>query len=43
MTLDGAAARMKDNREGLDNRAEVVERLRGIRESLLEISKSIGG
>ena len=43
MTLDGAAARMRDNREGLDNRAEVVERLRGIRESLLEISKSIGG
>ena len=42
MTLDGAAARMKNNREGLDNRTEVVERLRGIRESLLEISKSLG-
>ncbi len=42
MTLDGAAARMKNNREGLDNRTEVVARLRGIRESLLEISKSLG-
>lgn len=42
MTLDGAAARMKDNREGLDNRTEVIGRLRGIKESLLEISKSLG-
>ena len=41
MTLDGAAARMKHNREGLDQRTEVIERLRGIRESLLEISKSL--
>lgn len=42
MTLDGAAARMKNNPGGLDNRAEVVSRLRGIKESLLEISKSLG-
>lgn len=41
MTLEGAAARLRNNREGLDNRAEVVERLRGIRESLLEISQSL--
>ena len=41
MTLDGAAARMKNNREGLDARTEVVERLRGIEESLLEISESL--
>ena len=41
MTLDGAAARMKHNREGLDTRTGVVERLRGIKESLLEISRSL--
>lgn len=41
MTLEGAAARMKNNRDGLDHRTEVIERLRGIRESLLEISKSL--
>lgn len=41
MTLDGAAARMKVDRSGLDKKTEVVERLRGIRESLLEISKSL--
>lgn len=41
MTLDGAASRMKNNREGLDRRSEVVDRLRGIRESLLDISKSL--
>ena len=41
MTLVGAAARMKHNREGLDTRTEVVERLRGIKESLLEISRSL--
>lgn len=42
MTLDGAAARMRNNRAGLDRKTEVVERLRGIRESLLEISESLG-
>ena len=39
MTLEGAASRMRVNKEGLDRRTEAVERLRGIRESLLEISQ----
>ena len=39
MTLEGAAARMKVNKEGLDYRTEAVERLRGIKESLMEISQ----
>lgn len=42
MTLEGALERMKNNREGLDNRVEVIERLNVIRERLLHISKSIG-
>ena len=42
MTLDGAAARMRNDRGGVDRKAEVVERLRGIRETLLDISKSLG-
>ena len=41
MTLEGAAARMKCNKEGLDNRAEVVQRLKGIKEMLQDIAKSI--
>jgi DNA-binding transcriptional MerR regulator len=41
MTLEGAAARMKGNKEGLDNRAEVVQRLKGIKEVLQDIAKSI--
>lgn len=41
MTLEGAAARMKGNKEGLDNRAEVVQRLKGIKEMLQDIAKSI--
>lgn len=41
MTLEGAAARMKVDRNGLDRRTEVVERLRGIKEALLEISKNL--
>jgi len=41
MTLDGAAERMKDNREGLDRNAEVVQRLLGIKEKLMLISRSI--
>ena len=41
MTLEGAAARMKGNKEGLDNRAEVVQRLKGIKERLQDIAKSI--
>ena len=39
MTLEGAAARMKVNKDGLDHRTEAVERLRGIKESLMEISQ----
>ena len=35
MTLEGAAARMKVNKEGLDYRTD----LRGIKESLMEISQ----
>ncbi len=41
MTLEGALERIKNNREGLDNRVEVVDRLRGIKETLLDISKSL--
>lgn len=41
MTLDGASSRMKNNKEGIDNRAEVVNRLNVIKESLLEISRSL--
>lgn len=41
MTLEGAAARMKGNKDGLDNRAEVVQRLKGIKEMLQDIAKSI--
>ena len=41
MTLEGAAARMKGNKEGLDNRAEGVQRLKGIKEMLQDIAKSI--
>ncbi len=41
MTLEGAAARMKGNKEGLDNRAEVVQRLKGIKEMLQDIARSI--
>lgn len=42
MTLEGAAARLKNNRSEVDNRSEVAERLQGIKESLLEVSKMIG-
>lgn len=41
MTLDGAAERMKNNREGIDRKAQVVEKLKGIREELLTISRSL--
>lgn len=40
MTLDGAAARMKENREGLNRKVEIVNRLQGIRETLMTISRS---
>lgn len=41
MTLEGAAARMKSGKEGLDKKAEVVGRLKGIKEMLLEISSNM--
>lgn len=41
MTLEGAAVRMKDNPEGLDNRSEVIDRLREIRKSLIEMEKNL--
>lgn len=41
MTLEGAAQRMSGNKEGLDNRVEVVSKLIGIRNSLKEISKGL--
>ncbi len=41
MTLEGALERIKNNREGLDNRVEVVERLKGVKEMLIEVSKSL--
>ncbi len=41
MTLEGAQARLKNNKEGSDNRAEVVARLVSIKEELLEIQKGL--
>lgn len=38
MTLEGAAARMKSNKGELNKRSEVVGRLRGIQETLQEMS-----
>lgn len=37
MTLEGAAKRLKENKEGLDNRSEVIDRLKGIRAELQQI------
>ena len=41
MTLEGAARRMKDNITGEDKRMDVISRLNGIKEKLLEISASL--
>lgn len=41
MTLEGAARRMKDNITGEDQRMDVISRLNGIKEKLLEISASL--
>lgn len=41
MTLEGAARRMKDNITGEDKRMDVIGRLNGIKEKLLEISASL--
>lgn len=37
MTLEGAARRLKENKEGLDNRIDVIDRLKGIRAELQQI------
>lgn len=41
MTLDGAAKRLKENKAGLDNRADVIDRLKGIRAKLQQIYDSM--
>ena len=41
MTLEGAQARLKNNKEGSDNRAEVVTRLNAIKQELLAIQKGL--
>lgn len=41
MTLEGAQARLKNNKTGSDNRAEVVARLSSIKSELLEIQKGL--
>ncbi len=38
MTLEGAHKRMKDNIEGVDKRVEVIAKLTGIKEKLLNVS-----
>jgi DNA-binding transcriptional MerR regulator len=41
MTLEGAAKRMKDNKEGVDRRVDVVEMLNNIKERLEAVSASL--
>lgn len=41
MTLEGAAKRMKDNKEGVDRRVDVIESLTVIKERLTEISNML--
>ena len=41
MTLEGAAKRMKDNKEGVDRRVDVIESLTGIKERLTEVSNML--
>ena len=41
MTLEGAQERKKNNKEGSDNRAEVVTRLNAIKQALLAIQKGL--
>ena len=41
MTLEGSAKRMKDNKEGVDRRVDVIESLTGIKERLTEISNML--
>lgn len=41
MTLEGAARRLEENKEGLDNRLEVITRLKDIRAELQQIYESM--
>ncbi|MBO4570777.1 MAG: MerR family transcriptional regulator [Bacteroidales bacterium] len=41
MTLEGAARRLEENKEGLDNRFEVITKLQGIRAELQQIYESM--
>ena len=41
MTLEGAARRLEENKEGLDNRFEVISRLEGIRAELQQIYETM--
>jgi len=42
MTLDGAKKRIRQNREGIRRDAEVMDRLRNIRNLLLELKEELG-
>lgn len=41
MTLEGAAKRMKDNKEGEDRSVEVIAKLNDIKDKLQEIQRSL--
>lgn len=41
MTLEGAHKRLKDNKEGVDNRVEVISKLTLIKEQLQNIAKNL--
>jgi len=41
MTLEGAARRIEENREGLDKKMEIVNKLKQIRASLEEVRKEL--
>ena len=41
LTWEGAAKKMKDNKDGLDNRVEVIAKLNYIKEQLQEVATNI--
>lgn len=41
MTLEGAQNRMKDNKDGVDRRVDIIESLTGIKDRLQEIQKML--
>ena len=41
LTLDGAARKLDENRDGLDHKRQIVEKLYAIRSQLSEIYESI--